>query len=72
MVLSKTSCKMRQLVQGSNHPLRSVVLCVHGEVGRRLGLVTVMLPAHSKVLGFRGVKKIPFRGHEMQEPLGFL
>lgn len=54
--------------------------CVHGELVGRHGLVTVMFPPHSEVLGFCGVKKTlikknkelppPFRGMKHQGPLG--
>lgn len=50
--------------------LFSVVCAQGGCVGQGHDLVTVMFPVHGKVLGFRGVKKIPFRDHEMPESLG--
>lgn len=55
-------------MQSSNPSLCSVVLCVRGDVGWKHRLVTVMFPVHGKVSGFRGVKKNPFRYHEIQEP----
>lgn len=42
-------------------PVRAVWCCVQGEVGGRHGLVTVMFPPHSQVLGFCGVKKTPIK-----------
>lgn len=61
MVLSKISCK-GEAAGAEQQPSPE----------QRHGLVTVMFPTRGKVLGFRGVKKIPFRGHEMWEPLGCL